>query len=182
MKRILLLSALAASVFCVGSARADEFTISFTSISGLGFFGSATVDANSLGGDVFQITGVEAGGSVTDGAGGFGTSAITDINGAFGSDNELFFPGGAQGFFDGNGLTFGLANGVNVNLFAADNGNGTFSPAAIESNPNGDIPEFVSEAVTPVQSTSPVPEPGSLALLGTSVFGAAGMLRKRFRA
>ena len=180
MKRALIFCALAASIFFAGSARADEFAISFTSTSGLGFFGSATVDANPLGGGAFQITGVEPGGSVTDGPGGFGTSSITGINGDFGADNELFFPAGSQGFFDFNGATFVLANGSEVNLFAIDNGNGTFSPAALEGNANSTVGEFVNETVTP--TTSPVPEPGSLALLGTSVLGAVGMLRKRILA
>ena len=180
MKRTLIFCALAASVFFAGSARADEFAISFTSVSGLGFFGSATVDANPLGGGVFQITGVEPGGSITDGLGGFGTSAITGINGDFFADNELFFPANpTTGFFDNDGATFVLANGFEVNLFAADNGNGTFSPAALEGNANGSVAELVNETVTPVTSTPAVPEPGSLTLLGTSVLGAAGMLRKR---
>ena len=182
MKRTLIFCALAASVFFAGSARADEFAISFTSVSGLGFFGSVTVDANPLGAGAFQITGVEPGGSVTDGLGGFGTSAVTGINGDFFADNELFVPPGSMGFFDDGGATFVLANGFEVNLFASNNGNGTFSPAALEGNANGSVAELVNETVTPVTSTPAVPEPGSLTLLGTSVLGAAGMLRKRILA
>ena len=181
MKRALLFCALVTLVVSVGSARADEFAISFTSVSGLGVHGSATVDANSLGGGLWQITGVEAGGSITDGPGGFGTSAITGINAVFGADNQLKFPADPlTGFFSFDGLTFGLANGFDVNLFAASNGDGTFSPTAI--NDHDFLPELVNETVTPVTTTPPVPEPGSLALLGTSVLGAAGMLRKRILA
>lgn len=179
MKRALLLCAVAALVFSVGAARADQFNISFTSTDGLGYFGSGIFNATSLGGGEWLITGVVSG-SVTDGPGGFGTSAITNVNGDFSADNDLFLPPIAQGFFDLNGFTFGLANGIDVNLFAIDNNNGTFSPAAVDGNGNNPIEaEFVTESVTPV-TTSPVPEPGSLALLGTSVLGAAGLLRRRF--
>lgn len=182
MKRALLFCALAAFAFSVGSARAAEFTISFTSASGLGFSGTGTFDASSLGGGLWQITGVESGGSVTDpGALGFGTSAITGINTDFGADNDLSFPAGAEGFFDANGITFGLANGFDVNLFANDNGDGTFSPAALLGNANNATDgEFINVSVSP--ATAPpaaTPEPGSLALLGTSVLGAAGLLRRR---
>jgi hypothetical protein len=170
MKRVLLLCAFAAVVASVTPAKADEFNFSFT--NPLGISGSGVFDATSIGGNVWQITGVEPGGSVTDpGALGFGTSAIVNVNGAFGADNELFFPPDpAMGFFDANGVTLGLANGFNVNLFAADNGNGTFSTAAINDFDNS--VEFVNASVL-------TPEPGSLALLGTSVLGAAGLLRRR---
>ena len=39
-----------------------------------------------------------------------------------------------------------------------------------------------SATVSDVPSTSPVPEPGSLALLGTGLFGGAGVLFRRLSA
>jgi hypothetical protein len=177
MKRALLICALATAALAVPSAKADDFTISFDGGS-LGYSGSGIFTGTNLGGGVYDLTGVLSG-SVTDP--GFGTSSIVSTSFAYGSDNNLFFPDPGTGYFDENGLSFTLANGVNVNLFDEIVG-GTLFLDALESNPAGDVSEFVTETVTPYTPVAATPEPSSLTLLGSSALLGIGYLRRRFLA
>lgn len=178
MKRALFVCALAAVVVFVKPARADDFIISFTSTSGLGYSGSGVFDATSMGDGEYQINSVISG-SATDITGAApGTYSIVGVNSDLGADNLLFYPADpSMGFFDGNGLTFALADGTDINLYALQNIDGTYSPVSVEVPAIGSgFPEYVNESV------AFTPEPGSLVLLGTSVLGAAGMLRRRLMA
>jgi hypothetical protein len=168
MKKALLLSALASLAISWPSANATVFNISFNG-GPLGYSGSGDFDAKEFAPAEYIVTGVYDG-SVTDP--GFGTSNIVAISSYAGADDALFYPNGGN-YFDNNGLSFRLANGVNINLFNFVAG-GTLFRSALESNPNGDIPEFVEETVYEV-----TPEPSSIILLGTSALAGTGFFRRR---
>ena len=171
MKRVLLLCTIAAAALTIQTAKADTFTISFND-GQLGASGSVNVVATDMGSGVFDITGVLAGGSVTIPF--VGTSDPVAVSDFAGSDNILTFPNGGV-FFDDDGFSFALANGVNLNLFVDGDGNeAIFS----DTSGNGGFAEaVVTETVTPF---SPVPEPSSLVYLGTSAaLGAADLFRRR---
>jgi hypothetical protein len=178
MNRALLFCTLVAAALTIQSAKADDFTIAFDG-GPLGYSGSGVFVGTETSTGVYDITGVLSG-SVTDP--GFGTSNIVSVSTALGSDNMLFFPDPGTGFFDGNGLSFTLANGIDVNLwdFSPDSGI-TYLDASIDDDPNGGVPQFVTDTVTPFTPLPPpVPEPSSIVFMGTAaLLGAADFLRRR---
>jgi hypothetical protein len=184
MKRLsLALGALALSVLCAQTSKADTVLFDF-SFTGSSFNGSGTFTTIAEGGNQYLITGITG---VAD------NSAITGLVNINSNDNILYSPGFEETFlgfpiagpfnFDSQGLSFGLANGSNVNLeevgsfFSADEAASLDTPKS-----NRDITESVDIDVEKISSTSPVPEPGTLALFGTGVLGAAGAIRRRLMA
>jgi hypothetical protein len=88
------------------------------------------------------------------------------------NDNLLYFPEQPPPFgaFDGSGVSFELAGDAGkVNLFLS-NGEDLKLTGGSQNEQAGTIT---------VTETSPVPEPESLALLGTGVLGLAGVVRQR---
>ena len=162
MKRVSLFCAIAVAALTVPSARADVFDISFNG-GPLGYSGAGVFEATGTG-NLYTIDGVLSG-SVTDPI--FGTSSIVSLSTYAGADNTITFP--STTYFDDNGLSFNLANGVSINLFYDG-----FNEGALESNPNGDIPELVTDSVTAV-----TPEPSSFVLLGSAAMLAVADLRRR---
>ena len=163
MKRIALFCAVAVAGLLAPSAKADTFDISFNG-GPLGYSGSGVFTATNAG-DVYLINGVVSG-SVTDPV--FGTSSIVGLSNYLAPDQLLTFP--STSYFDDSGISFSLANGVSINLFYDGS-----DESALQSNPNGDIAELVTDSVTAV-----TPEPSSFVLLGTAaLLGIADLRRRR---
>jgi hypothetical protein len=175
MKRALLLGVLGAATALVAAmpAHADTFDFSF---GGPVFFGSGTITATSSGPGTYDIDSISGSLSTDD------LSQTSDIDallptGTFdGNDNVLLYPGftnfTGNAYFDPFGVSFSLDDGLDVNIggFFVN-----YASAGVGPYQTG---ELVFENVSPAAA----PEPSSLALLGTSILGAAGLLRRRFAA
>ncbi len=146
------------------SAKAETLDISFSG-GPLGYSGSGAFSATNNGG-VYTVTGVVSG-IVTDPY--FGSSAIVSLSNYAGPDN-LVNP--SAPYFDVNGLSFALANGVSINLFFDG-----FNDAALQSNVNGDVEELVTDSV----SVAATPEPSSFVLLGSAALLGMGEVARRRR-
>lgn len=168
----MLCGLLVAGLLSVSPALADTFDFNF---SGPLYSGSTvlTADLTATPG-VYDITSIS--GTVTP----TGSSAVAIDSllapGTFdNNDNVFLYPPfnnfSGQSYLDPFGVSFSLAGGYDINI------SGFFVDWA---DANGPYVDHVGEFIT--ESASPTPEPGSLALLGTSILGGAGLLRRRFKA
>lgn len=204
MKKVVFLCALGIAALAAGSARADEFSFSFNGPNvdhnnQFSFSGSGTLYADYSGvGNIWTINSI-AGTVTTATYVNHTTTDFTDYT--IGSllpvppdpqsydnnDNLLYWPGGLSlsgaDFFDSNGVSFSLVGtSADVNLDT-----GYFwvfgLPVPYDQANGGSYSEGISETVCwqAPGDPSPTPEPGSLALLGTSILGGAGLLRRRFK-
>jgi hypothetical protein len=153
------------------SALAD--TLFNYSYSGELVYGSGQITTNEVSPGTFQIT------SLTGSVDGVSIDGFLSAN--FFEENDYFlnYPVGSpdpsvalDALFEGNsGPTFDLFDGGTVSVLYGENGYmlQICDPAGDQTTPL---------TITEVDS-SPVPEPGSLALMGTGALGVAGILRRR---
>ncbi len=174
-----LLSASLFSAACTSALYADTFNFSFSGSNdvsgppGIPFSGAGQITATEVGSTstytVTAVTGTTAG------------QNILILVPAFSfNDNLLFYTAGsAFATFDTHGIQYALAGGQ---VFLFQNTSSQNQEQLFEGNEQ--LPIFFAEnqvspiTITPV-SASPIPEPGSLALLGTGTLGALGVLRRR---
>jgi hypothetical protein len=183
MKKALLLCALGTALLGSQVAKADTFSFTFIgtvplNLAGLTFSGTGYFTANQIGSsDNYQITDVYNGSVVASDGITSDIAGIIGVGGFQGNDNILIFPPELFGtkFFDHGGVSFSLEDGIDINL----NDTVGFENAVAGAGPF-DFTEL--DIVDVDRAPAPAPEPGSLALLGTSILGGAGILRRRFRA
>lgn len=203
MKKALLLSALGAALFVSQAARADDFTLYFTGNVGVqgisnGFSSPGVSDI------FFSTNGTPSPGTF------FGGPTETQINGISGTiiiggftydigSLDTGIGGSNDNLLADNYLGVLSPNKLDFDLTAVGNPNPDYSELMLSYNIVAGVYDYsfcnnsqctISGvaggvdvyAVGPGDPPAATPEPGSLALLGTSILGGAGILRRRFRA
>jgi hypothetical protein len=197
MKRCLLTlcgMSVAALLLCP-AALADTFNFTY---SGMGTIGSTPTNFTGSGSFTATLTGTAGEyliNSVTGTANGVAIAGLlapgvypSAASGNPPNDNFIFFPLVSNGALDLNGFSFNTTDGADYNIFYFDPGYGLVTDANFDGT---DALTFTltdaSTGTTVVgtpggPTTAATPEPGSLALLATGVFGIAGVLRRKLAA
>jgi hypothetical protein len=175
-KLVLIIAVMVGAMIWANAASADTMTFSLT---GNGLSASGTFYGVPAGSGQWLVTGA---------TGTFNGSAITTIEtltnsgNVFAFNNIYYWPGPAVDLY---GIVFDLANGDRVNLCYDS---GCFGSAgvytAIVWDPNVGLAGLNAETYSfgaPTTGEVPVPEPGTLAFVGTGLVGVAGVLRRKLK-
>lgn len=169
MRRSLKLLAALPVVFlvlgCAQNVFANSVTFDF-SFSGTGISGSGSLTATLVSGNQYLVT------SISGMQNGFAMTLLAP--GAFGGNDNMI--SSVKPFVDGFGLAFSLSNGTTeYNIYYDPNLKQSFECNSTEGVCNFGVGTAISGTVTQV-----VPEPGSMMLLGSGLFGLAGIARRKF--
>ena len=180
----LALCTLALTALPPTSALADTLTFDFSFTSN-GINGSGSFTATSDGTNTFLINtdGFSGTTSTTKNGAAMKITSLLAPGSTFGTDNGindnlLTFSASSDSYaLDANGMSYELANGALVNLFDVAQAGAAGEGVLLERVGGNTVDQVADITITEV--ASPVPEPGSLALLGTGVLGLAGVVRRK---
>ena len=178
----------AAAVAAPIAAHADTYTFvistgNTSSTPGTTFDASGTLTgnadpfaANAL--DINEITGSAQGYAFTGIAPGSVDSQTTATLSGLTFDNVLYTDPNAI-HVDGNGILVYLQSPIGTSLARVYKNNGYHVDVNDPNDPADVTPFSIDSFTLSSSSTSPVPEPATLSLLGTGALGALGLFRRR---